>query len=395
MEAILVEADAGARPGVDIGLEDETRQLALLIRSVNDYAIYMLDPEGYVRTWNPGGERIKGYSEAEIIGSHFSRFFTPEDVATRLPYRALDIARQHGKFEGEGWRVRKDGTRFWASVVIDPIWRSGQLIGFAKITRDITERHEAQLRLLEAQGQLAHAQKMEAVGKLTLGLAHDFNNLLAVIINCLELIDMRPSADARTRDLVATAQRASDRGTLLTRQLLSFGCGQAMAMERHAVGSVLHRSMELYRRACGGALGFHLELEAEGDIDVDAGQLEAAILNLIVNARDACRDGGAVYLRSSIWEGSSPLAIDSPARPYARIEVADTGPGMASEIAARAFEPFFTTKTVGQGSGLGLSQVFGFAIQSGGFALITSEPGKGCVVALCLPLVAAEQAHVQ
>jgi len=394
VESIVLDAHAGVAPGREAGLEDETRQLALLIRSVNDYAIYMLDPEGYIRSWNPGGERIKGYAEAEIIGSHFSRFFTPEDVATRLPYRALDAAREKGKFEGEGWRVRKDGSRFWASVVIDPIWRDGELIGFAKVTRDITERHQAQLRLQETQAQLAHSQKMEAVGKLTLGLAHDFNNLLAVMVNCLELIDLRPGADARTHELVAVAQRAADRGTLLTRQLLSFGCGQPMSMQRHPLEALLQASMELYRRACGGRLSFHDELGRTGEIDVDCGQLEAAILNLIVNARDACQEGGAVRLRSSVWEGRSPYAPEDPARAYARIEVVDSGPGMEADVAARAFEPFFTTKTVGQGSGLGLSQVFGFAAQSGGFAIITSEPGQGCTVTLCLPLV-REQAHVQ
>jgi len=390
VEAIALEAG----PVADAGLEDELRQLALLIRSVSDYAIYMLDARGYVRTWNPGGERIKGYSEAEAIGLHFSHFFTPEDVSERLPYRALDIACAQGKYQGEGWRVRKDGSRFWASVVIDPIRRDGELIGFAKVTRDITERYQAQQRLQQAQAQLVEAQKMDAVGKLTLGLAHDFNNLLGVIVNCLELIDVRPGTDARSHELIGVAQRAIDRGTLLTRQLLSFGCGQAMVMERHRVEHLLRRSGELYRRACGGRLHFNEEFGETGEINVDASQLEAAVLNLVVNARDACRDGGALHLRSSVWQGRSPYAPDETPRAYACIEVTDTGPGMEAAVAARAFEPFFTTKTVGQGSGLGLSQVFGFAVQSGGFALITSAPGKGCTVAVCLPL-AMEHTHVQ
>lgn len=390
MEAIEVAAG----PVVDTGLEDDLRELALLIRSVSDYAIYMLDAHGYVRTWNPGGERIKGYSKAEVLGLHFSHFFTEEDRAGKLPDRVLQIARDQGKFEGEGWRVRKNGSRFWASVVVDPIWRGEELAGFAKVTRDITERHEAQQRLQQAQAQLAEVQKMDAVGKLTLGLAHDFNNLLAVVVNCLELIDLRPGTDARAHELVSVAQRAIDRGTLLTRQLLSFGCGQAMVLERHRVDGLLRRSCELYRRACGGRLHFNEALGEVGEIDVDAGQLEAAILNLVVNARDACNEGGEVQLRNSVWEGCSPYAPDQAPRTYARIEVADTGPGMEAAVAARAFEPFFTTKTVGQGSGLGLSQVFGFAVQSGGFAVISSEPGRGCTVAVCLPL-AMEHQHVQ
>ena len=376
------------------GLEDEARQLALLIRSVSDYAIYMLDPQGVVRTWNRGGERIKGYSEVEIVGSHYSRFFTPEDLRERMPYRALDAARESGKYEAEGWRVRKDGSRFWASVVIDPIWRGGELIGFAKVTRDITERYQAQQRLQEAQAQLAESQKMEAVGKLTLGLAHDFNNLLAVIVSCLELIELRSGADARTHDLLATAQRAVDRGTLLTRQLLAFGCGQAMVLERHRVDALLERSMELYRRACGEVKDFHEELGLDGEVDVDAGQLEAAVLNLLINARDACSEGGSIRLRSCVWQGRSPYQPDLPEQPYARIEVFDTGTGMSAEVAAHAFEPFFTTKGVGHGSGLGLSQVFGFATQSGGFPLISSGVGQGCAVAICLPLANPESSHV-
>ena len=372
-------------------LKDEARQMALLIRSVNDYAIYMLDPEGYVRTWNPGGERIKGYTEQEIVGDHYSRFFTPEDVLRRSPWNALQTAREQGKFEGEGWRVRKDGSRFWASVVIDPIWYEGKLIGFAKVTRDVTERYQAQLRLQEAQVALVQSQKMEAVGKLTLGLAHDFNNLLAVVVNCLELIDMRPDADARTHDLVSVAQRAVDRGTLLTRQLLAFGRGQAMVTDRYPANVLLERSLELYRRACGETLPFRVEIDSGlGEVEVDASQLEAAVLNLIVNARDACRDGGSeVCLRTSQWHGRSPYAPEQPLRDYLRIEVIDSGPGMAADVVERAFEPFFTTKAVGQGSGLGLSQVFGFAAQSDGFAILASEPGKGCNVAICLPLLEA------
>lgn len=382
----------GPLAGAD--LEDETRQLVLLVRSVSDYAIYMLDPEGVVRTWNRGGERIKGYSEAEVVGSHYSRFFTPEDLLERTPYRALDAARETGKYEAEGWRVRKDGSRFWASVVIDPIWRGGELIGFAKVTRDITERYQAQQRLQQAQAQLAEAQKMEAVGKITLGLAHDFNNLLAVIVNCLELIELRPGADARTHELLATAQRAVDRGTLLTRQMLTFSHGQAMVPERHHVDALLARSMALYRRACGGVDDFREELGVTGEINVDAGQLEAAVLNLLVNARDACSDGGSIRLRSSHWLGRSPYQPDLPEQQYARIEVVDTGTGMSAEVAAHAFEPFFTTKGVGHGCGLGLSQVFGFATQSGGFPLISSAAGQGSLVAICLPLVPTESSHV-
>src|SRR5262245_42128256 len=162
---------AGSKP-----LSDNERQFRLLVESVVDYALYMLDPEGVVANWNTGAQRIKGYIPAEIVGQHFSRFYTDTDRANGKPARALKIARETGRYEEDGWRVRKDGSFFWASVVIDPIRDdSGNLIGYAKITRDITERREAQLALERVQRQLAESQKMDALGQLTGGVAHDFN----------------------------------------------------------------------------------------------------------------------------------------------------------------------------------------------------------------------------
>src|SRR5947209_13119969 len=148
----------------------------------------MLDPKGRVTSWNPGAERIKGYSAEEIVGKHFSTFYTEEDRKAGMPKRVLETARREGKFEGEGWRVRKDGSRFWASVVVDAIRNSkGELIGFAKVTRDMSEKREAQRRLEEAREQLFRSQKMEALGQLTGGLAHDFNNLLTAMLGATDL----------------------------------------------------------------------------------------------------------------------------------------------------------------------------------------------------------------
>ena len=159
-------------------LFESERNFRLLVENVADYALYLLDPTGIITSWNIGGQRIKGYSPDEIIGQHFSRFYTEVDRANGKPLRALGIARDHGRYEEEGWRVRKDGTFFWASVVIDPVYEDGNLVGFAKITRDITERREAQLKLEQMQQQLAESQKLDALGQLTGGVAHDFNNLL-------------------------------------------------------------------------------------------------------------------------------------------------------------------------------------------------------------------------
>jgi len=162
-------------------LESE-RRFRVLVNGVTDYAIFMLSPEGVVTNWNSGARRIKGYAAEEIIGSHFSRFYTPEDAATGLPQRGLTAAARDGRFEAEGWRVRKDGSRFWAQVVIDAIRdEDGMLAGFAKITRDITERTEANRVLEETRTALFQSQQMEAIGKLTGGVAHDLNNVLQVL----------------------------------------------------------------------------------------------------------------------------------------------------------------------------------------------------------------------
>lgn len=370
-----------------IGLNDEARQLALLIRSVTDYAIYMLDPDGYIRSWNPGGERIKGYRDEEIVGQHFSRFYTPEDIERGEPQRGLETARTQGRFEAEAWRLRKDGTRFRANVVIDPIWHESELIGYAKITRDVTERYQAQQHLFEAQKALAQSQKLEAIGKLTLGLAHDFNNLLTVVVNSLDLIALHSAPDdARPREWIEAALRAADRGTLLTRQLLAFGRGQILAPELHDINELLTRSSELYRRACGTTVWFRFELaERPLHAQVDAAQFEAAVLNLVANSRDAMRSGGTIVVRTHLVDRTPPDAPDAPLRSYVCVEVIDDGEGMSADVIERAVEPFFTTKEVGKGSGLGLSQVFGFAKQSGGFATLHSEPGQGTTVSVCLP----------
>jgi PAS domain S-box-containing protein len=366
-------------PGAD-------QQFRLLVQGVTDYAIYMLDPEGVITNWNAGGQRIKGYSAAEIVGHHFSRFYTDEDREAGEPERGLLAARSEGRYEKEGWRVRKDGTRFRASVVIDPIWQDGQLIGYAKVTRDVTERYETERRLLETRQALAESQKLEALGKLTYGLAHDFNNLLTVIVNSLELIRARPGDAERAIRLVQVAERASDRGTLLTRQLLAFARGQGLAAEPHDVDELLRESYDLFRRACDESIELHLELAGGLPLaSLDKTQFEAAVLNLVVNARDAMPAGGTIRIRTSDVFRAPPAQPGACARRHVCVEVIDTGTGMPEDVLRRATEPFFTTKDVGRGSGLGLSQVHGFAAQSGGFMSLHSKDGQGVRATLCFP----------
>jgi PAS domain S-box-containing protein len=175
-------AEAAERERVEGGFQ-------LLVENVVDYAIFMLNQEGVITNWNMGAERIKGYKACEIIGHYFSKFYTEEDRTAGVPQRGLEHARLHGKWEAQGWRVRKDGSRFWANVVINAIRdRSGTLVGFAKVTRDITEGRAAQEALKKIQEQLVQSQKMEGIGQLTGGVAHDFNNLLTIILGNLDTL---------------------------------------------------------------------------------------------------------------------------------------------------------------------------------------------------------------
>lgn len=371
--------DADTQP---LSLLDESRQFHILVNGVTDYAIYLLDPDGHIASWNPGGERIKGYRTHEVVGRHFSSFYTPEDVSTGEPARALQTAVREGRYEKEGWRVRKDGSRFWASVVIDPIFEAGNLIGFAKVTRDITERRNAQHALEEAQKAFMQSQKAEAISQLTYGLAHDFNNLLTVIVNSLYRIVSTSQGNEKVMQSAATAQRAADRGALLTRQLLAFSRGELTRPRPHDLNALISASEALLRRACDASIAIAFDLKPGlPDVAIDASQFEAAVLNLVVNARDALPDGGEIRVVTR-------LLTDDGGAQRVSFCVRDNGTGMPPEVAAKALDPFFTTKEVGKGSGLGLSQVYGVATGAGGTVRIESRPGHGTSVLLELPAVA-------
>ena len=363
----------------------DAQRFELLVNGVTDYAIYMLDTRGYIVSWNTGAQRFKGYTAQEILGKHFSRFYTDEDRATGFPDRALNTALEHGKFEGEGWRVRKDGTHFWASVVIDPIRDpSGELVGFAKITRDITERKLAAEALERANAELFQAQKMEAVGQLTGGVAHDFNNLLSVLANGLQVLSAqsRTHLDARVLEMM---QRAVDRGASLTQQLLAFARQQPLKSERSNLNAIIS-DFEPMLRAAAESIRMEFTLNSQRPMVIlDGARFEAALLNLVVNARDAMPDGGVITIGTEDAELEAGAVGGLDAGAFIKVSVTDSGTGMPPEVAARAFEPFFTTKEVGKGTGLGLSQVYGFIKQSGGEVLIKSSGEKGTTIDIYLP----------
>jgi PAS domain S-box-containing protein len=364
---------------------ESERRFQLLVDSVRDYAIYMLDTDGVVTNWNRGAERIKGYRADEIIGQRFSRFYTPEDLDAGVPDMALHLARTEGRFEAEGWRVRKDGQRFWAWVTITPTYdEGGRHIGFAKVTRDISERRQTQLDLERAHEKLAQAQKMEAVGKLTGGVAHDFNNLLMVMSGQAQLLRKQVGDNPRALRALEAIEMAARRGQDLTRQLLAFARRQRLRPTAIRLSDRARALRDLLSASLGSAVRLEVDLpESLWAIEVDPGELDLTLLNMAVNARDAMPSGGVLTIRGenvALDGGAEELAGD-----FVAITVRDTGQGIPPDILQRIFEPFFTTKDVNRGTGLGLSQVYGFVEQSGGRVIAASELGHGTSFTLYLP----------
>lgn len=361
----------------DVRIEQRYR---MLVEAITDYAIYMLDPAGFVTSWNPGAERLKGYMEEEIVGRHFATFYTDEDRNDGLPQLALRVAEEEGRFEREGWRVRKDGSRFWANVIIDPIRNAeGELVGFAKITRDISEKRAAQEAIFQA-------QKMEAVGQLTGGLAHDFNNLLTAVLGSLQIARKRAIRED-VKDLIDNAIQGAQRGATLTQRLLAFSRRQELQLGSVDVGDLVHGMTELMRRTIGPEVLISTNFAADlPKIRTDSNQFESALLNLVVNARDAMPGGGEITIAAELETVASGSLSALPPGEYVCLSVRDQGEGMDAETLAKAATPFFTTKGVGKGTGLGLPMVHGLMAQSGGELVLKSVVGEGTTAELWLPV---------
>lgn len=356
------------------------------IRKLRSYAIVRLDGDGCVLGCNAGVEAIFGYAPDELNGRHFSCLFSESDIARGVDQQAL-VQALAGDFEQIGLAmVRKDDSRFRASLMLEDM-SSDDAVSVMMVIRDITGFFNTQKRVREAQELTLRGQRLDAVGKLTLGLSHDFNNLLSVIGNSLDMLAARRTGDEAARRILDIALRAVERGTRLTRQMLAFGGGHALVPQFSQVDGLLQASQELYERVCGE--GVALEIRADAGlppITVDVAQFEAALLNLLSNSRDAMKGVGRVLVEARTEMMTLP-AMKGADRPFVCITVGDSGPGIGGDIRDNVFEPFFTTKAVGDGSGLGLSQVHGFAAQSGGVATIGTSPLGGAAVAIYLPAV--------
>jgi PAS domain S-box-containing protein len=356
----------------------------------------MLDPTGVVMTWNTGAARIKGYRAEEIIGRNFDCFYTPEDRARGKPREALETALHEGKYEGEHLRVRKDGSRFWAHVVIDPLLeKDGRLVGFVKMTRDVTEHVRAREELERTRQALVQSQKLEAVGQLAGGIAHDLNNVLTTVIGNLDMFQRRVRVEeAAACELLAAAMRGAESGASLVAKLLAFALRQIFQPAVMDLNKLLADLSSLLRSALGEAIQLKVVLAAGlWRTSIDPNLVENALLNLVINSRDAMPGGGLVTIETenvSLDDRRARTHHMAPGQ-YVRLVVTDTGHGMDDATRARAFEPFFTTKPPGRGSGLGLSQVYGLVKQSGGHITLESESGRGTTIKVYLPRVVAEE----
>jgi PAS domain S-box-containing protein len=376
---------AERRKAQDALMQSEWR-FRLFIQGVTDYAIFMLDSDGCLTNWNTGAQRIHQYTATEIVGQHFSRFYTEEEQKRGEPARALQVAAYEGKYAVEGWRMRRDESQFWASVVIEAIRDEvGTLVGFAQITRDITERREAQASLERAQEQLAQSQKMEALGQLTGSIAHDFNNLLMIVSGHAQLLRRRLT-DPKHLQAIEAVNSAANRGESLTRQLLAFSRRQPI----NPVVVDLRERIEAVHEMLVGSLRGNVQLKGDipsdvWPVEVDVAELELALVNITVNARDAMPGGGSITLSARNVTLKKSDGVDQLEGDFVALAMTDTGVGIAADVLPRIFEPFFTTKALGKGTGLGLAQVYGFSHQSGGTVVATSTVGTGTAITIYLP----------
>ncbi len=359
------------------------RQLAAIVESSQD-AIIGEDLNGYIKSWNPGAERMYGYTAEETVGRDARMLLAPgasDEVSVNVEHARQGISSTY-----ETVRVRQGGKRIEVALTVSPIRnKAGEVTGVSTIARDITER-----RRLEEQ--LRHSQKMEAVGRLAGGVAHDFNNLLSIIIGHAYLLQSSSSDGEPMRFAADQIMSAAERASGLTRQLLAFSRKQVLRPEIIDLNNITASLGKILPRLIGEDISLRIVPGANlRHIKADPGQLEQVIMNLVVNARDAMPNGGKLTIETANIYFDEAEARHHNVEPgdYVLLAVSDTGHGMDEQTRARIFEPFFTTKEPGKGTGLGLATVYGIVSQSNGYIWVYSEPGQGTTFKIYFPVVTA------
>ncbi|WP_162559683.1 two-component system sensor histidine kinase NtrB [Methylobacterium radiodurans] len=346
-----------------------------------DQTVYMLDPNGRIISWNAVARRLDGLADDEVVGSHFSRLYTEAEREAGVPVRVLEQAAREGRSEREGWRVRGGGRRIWVHALVSPMRdREDALVGFVKVTRDITRQREM----------LLQAHRMEAVGHLTAGLVHDFNNLLAVLLASLQRLRPSVKDEGNATDLLDTAVQVAQRGAALTRRMLAFARRREQAPEPVDVSALISDLLPMLRQAAGPLARVETRCPVPiAEALADPSLLEMALLNLVINARDAMPDGGSVVI--SACEEAVPVQDGCGSVRCVCLTVADQGQGMDEATLARVMEPLFTTKAEGKGTGLGLPMIRDFAERSGGHFDLRSRPGEGTCAEIRLPVQVSDR----
>jgi PAS domain S-box-containing protein len=372
-------------------LQQSEERFRLLVESMQDYAIFMLNPEGRVTSWNTGAERIKGYRHEEIVGDAFSRFYTAEDQARNLPLRALKDAAREGRCEQEGWRVRRDGRRFWANVVISALLdEQNTLVGFSVVTRDLTEKKKVEEVLRESEAKLREQAKqleqqliasgrLVSIGVVTASMAHEFNNPLGIVLGFTQELLSECEPDNRNYQALKIIDEETRRCQKIIQELLQFArpkdADPAPTDVRLTVEKTLNMvSNRLYKQKIETQISVADNLPL---ISVDPQQLEQVLVNLLLNAVDAMPIGGKLRVEAELSSKQD--------RPMVAIAVTDNGNGIDKADLAKVFQPFFSAKK-GKGIGLGLSICNRIVQNHGGKITVESEPGRGTTFRIYLPL---------
>jgi len=390
----LDEAGARERAAQDVA-ENHRATLAVVVEFSDD-AIIGGAIDGTVNAWNGGAERLFGYTADEMIGANLSVLTDAAGAGEQAGVLARMARGERGVYY-ETRRTHKDGSSLEVSVSVSPIRdRSGTVVGISAVARDISAAKEAAERQRAVEERTHQAQRMESLGKLAGGVAHDFNNILAIIANYTEFAAEQSAGDPGVQSDLGHVRTATQRAIGLTHQLLTFTRGDTIQPQNVDLNASIAEVQAMLDRT----IGEHIELitvpaDSPLTVHADAGQIQQVLLNLAINARDAMPDGGTLVIEANpaVLDGHEVNMQPSlAAGGYARLLVSDTGEGMPPEVADRIFEPFFTTKPRGQGTGLGLSTVYGIVTEAGGSINVFSEPGVGTTFRVYLPIAVVDGA---